>query len=273
VVLHEKLDRLKHRLFELKSVVIAFSGGVDSTFLLKVAYDTLGTKAIAVTIQSALHPTWETNEAQELVSRIGAEHIQEWVDVFQIPGLADNPPDRCYHCKKRVFGRIQEIAEKRGALAVLDGTNADDINDFRPGMKAIAELGVLSPLKECGISKQDIRILSKELGLPTWNKPSYACLASRIPYGQSITHEKLKVVEKAEEYLMALGYRQIRVRHHGDIARIEVGAAEKKKFLSDANIEKTSEKLKALGFLYVTLDLDGYRTGSLNEALKQKGEA
>jgi uncharacterized protein len=273
MVLQEKYDRLKHRLSELKSVVIAFSGGVDSTFLLKVAYDTLGPKAIAVTIHSALQPTWEINEVQELVSGIGAEHIQERVDVFQIPGFADNPSDRCYHCKKRVFRRIQEIAAERGALAVLDGTNADDINDFRPGMKAIAELGVLSPLKECGISKDDIRLLSKELGLPTWNKPSFACLASRIPYGQSITLEKLRAVEKAEEYLITLGYRQIRVRHHGDIARIELGADEKERFLSDEDAKKISEKLKEMGFLYVTLDLDGYRTGSLNDALKQKGEA
>ncbi|MGE5633247.1 MAG: ATP-dependent sacrificial sulfur transferase LarE [Caulobacteraceae bacterium] len=210
-------------------------------------------------------------DAESVTRGTAMEHIFMNMDVMSIGGFRDNPPDRCYHCKKAIFGRIKEEAAKYGIEIILDGTNSDDDNDYRPGMKALKELGVKSPLKECGLGKSEIREYSRQLGLGTWDKPSMACLASRIPYNESITLEKLKLVEKAEMYLQQEGFRQFRVRCHGNIARIEIAPAEMPKILDLDIMKSINDELKAIGFSYVTLDMQGYRTGSLNETLGKNG--
>jgi pyridinium-3,5-biscarboxylic acid mononucleotide sulfurtransferase len=265
--LNNKLEQLKENLKALGSVAVAYSGGVDSTFLLKVAYDVLGDKAIAVTARSSTYPEREFNEASEYIKGIGAKHIVIVSEELDIEGFSKNPTNRCYFCKKELFTKVREIADQYGINAVLDGSNFDDIGDYRPGMTAAKEIGVVSPLKEAGFTKADIRVLSKELGVPTWNKQSFACLSSRFPYGNEITEPKLKMVERAEQFLMDLGFRQLRVRHHGDIARIEVGTEERSKFFNEKLMDDIVKELKGIGFKYVSLDLQGYRTGSMNEVL------
>lgn len=262
------LDKLKNFIHQYNRVAIAFSGGVDSSFLLKAASDALGSgNVIAITLKAAVNPEGEVVEATELAEFIRVKHIIIDVDVMSIPGFGENPPERCYLCKKAIFGRISEEAQAHGINTVFDGTNADDINDYRPGMRALGELGIISPLRECGLGKSEIRKYSRELGIKTWDKPSMACLASRVPYNEPITEEKLKMVGKAEGLLQAMGFVQFRVRCHGGIARIEIAPEEMAKILNINIMKDINGKLKGLGFHYVTMDLQGYRTGSLNEML------
>jgi len=264
-----KFQKLKDNLRNLGSVAIAYSGGVDSTFLLKVAADVLGDKVIAITAKSSTYPEREFKEAVKYIKDIGAKHIVIISEELEIEGFAKNPVNRCYFCKKELFSKIRKVADDNNIKEVLDGANVDDISDFRPGMKAARELQVISPLKEAGFTKNDIREMSKILGVPTWNKPAFACLSSRFPYGNEITVEKLSMVERAEQFLLDLGFRQIRVRHHEDIARVEVNAEERNKFFDIEMMDKVGNELKKIGFKYVTLDLLGYRTGSMNEVLSE----
>ena len=267
--LEQKFQKLKDSLKNLGSVAIAYSGGVDSTFLLKVAADVLGDSVIAITAKSSTYPEREFKEAVKYIEGIGAKHIVIISEELEIEGFAKNPVNRCYYCKKELFSKVRKVADDNNINAVLDGSNADDVSDFRPGMKAARELQVISLLKDAGFTKNDIRELSKKLGVPTWNKPAFACLSSRFPYGNEITVEKLSMVERAEQFLLDLGFRQIRVRHHEDIARVEVNAEEREKFFNIEIMDKVGNELKNIGFKYVTLDLLGYRTGSMNEVLSE----
>lgn len=265
----EKFEKLKEILRNLGSAAIAYSGGVDSTFLLKVAYDVLGDKVIAVTAKSSTYPEREFNEAKKYIEQFGARHIVIVSEELEIEGFAKNPVNRCYYCKKELFTKVGKVAEDNGIRYILDGSNFDDTGDYRPGMKAAKELSVVSPLKEAELTKKDIRELSKKLNIPTWNKPSFACLSSRFPYGNEITVSKLSMVEKAEQMLMDMGFRQLRVRHHGEIARIEVAPEERAKFFNVELMDKIGKEFKNIGFKYVTLDILGYRTGSMNEVLTE----
>lgn len=263
-----KLLRLRGLLSSLGSICIAYSGGVDSTFLLKVSKDVLGEKVLAVTATSPTYPQRELNEAIESAREIGVRHLLISSNELDIPGFSKNTANRCYYCKHDLFGKLKAEAGKHGIKTVADGSNYDDTKDYRPGRKAAGELGVRSPLCEAELTKNEIRYLSRELGLSTWNKPSLACLSSRIPYNERITEEKLKQVEEAEGFLRGLGFTQFRVRHHNDIARIEL-IAEEMSSLDDPEMRSAIDSaLKSLGFTYVTVDLKGYRTGSMNEALE-----
>lgn len=268
----DKLEQLKQYIRKLDRVAIAFSGGVDSTFLLKIAHQVLGEQVIAVTAVSELSPGWEAEQARYLARLIGSSQLEIRGDELNIQEFSRNGADRCYYCKQYRFSRILEIARGKGISYVADGSNYDDLQDFRPGRKAARELGILSPLEETGMTKAEVRFFSKEMGLPTWDQPSFACLASRIPYGQEITREKLKRVEVAEDFLRELGFKQLRVRVHGEIARIEVAAEEREKFFSTDLLDRISNRLKAIGFVYVTLELGGYRTGSMNQVLIMGGD-
>jgi pyridinium-3,5-biscarboxylic acid mononucleotide sulfurtransferase len=267
--LEEKYENLKKYIKQLGSAVIAFSGGVDSTFLAKVCKDVLNDSCLAVTATSSTYPEREFKEALELAKEIGIRHKIIKSEELEIEGFSKNPIDRCYYCKSELFSKLKKVADDEGIEYVLDGTNADDTGDFRPGRRAAKELGVKSPLLECGFTKDDIREMSKRLGLPTWNKPAYACLSSRFPYGQEITSEKLSMVEKSEEYLLNLGFVGFRVRHHGDVARIELNPDQINMMLDENIRKKVVSKLKEIGFKYVSLDLEGYRTGSMNEAISE----
>ena len=260
--IEEKYEALKIYLRELDSVAVAFSSGVDSTFLLKVAHDVLGDRAIAITAVSNFFPNRERDDAQTFCADEGIRQLIFEVNQLEINGVKDNPPDRCYRCKRALFERIKEIAFDNGIEHVVDGSNVDDVGDYRPGMKALVELNIISPLKHVGLSKHEIRVLSKELGLQTWDKPSFACLASRFVYGETISEEKLSMVERAEQFLLERGFRQVRVRIHDRLARIEIEPEEFDRLMKlRAELTKI---FKAIGFQYVTLDLQGYRTGSMN---------
>jgi uncharacterized protein len=252
------------------SLAVAFSGGADSTLVLKVALDCLPQPSVvAVIAASPTYPARELEEARSLARQLGAPVEEIETKELDDPAYVANPPDRCLYCKRELFEKVQQVARKHGLAAVADGSNADDEFDYRPGMRALDELGVRSPLKEAGIGKEQVREISRHLGLPTWDKPSMACLASRFPYGAHITRSQLKQVEAAEDFLRALGFKQVRVRHHGDIARIEVNADEIERLATKAVRAQVAERLRGLGYTYVTVDLEGFRSGSMNEPLKR----
>ena len=266
-ILHEKMKRLEDYLRGLGSVIVAFSSGVDSTFLLKVAHDVLGDNAVAVTACLRSFPARERTEAVDYCRREGIRHILVEVDELSIQGFGENPKNRCYLCKRALFSRMQAEAAAQGFPYVAEGSNVDDQGDYRPGLKAIEELGIKSPLREAGLTKEDIRRLSREMGLPTWDKQSFACLSSRFVYGETITEEKLGMVDKAEQRLLDLGFHQVRVRIHGNLARIEIDREEFEKILQPGVAAGLDDYLRSLGFVYVTLDLGGYQTGSMNRTL------
>lgn len=265
--LHEKKLKLEEYLKELGSIAVAYSSGVDSTFLLKVAKDVLKDNVIAVTARSASFPKRELDEATEFCKKEGIRQLFVDIDEMSIEGFRKNPVNRCYYCKHEVFTRITEAAVNCGIKYVAEGSNIDDNGDYRPGLKAVEELGIKSPLRYAGLTKSEIRALSKELGLPTWEKPSFACLASRFVYGEAITEEKLGMVDRAEQMLLDLGFKQFRVRVHGNIARIEVLPEEISKLMEETVRSAVYKRFKEIGFDYVTMDMAGYRTGSMNETL------
>jgi uncharacterized protein len=264
----EKYDRLQSILKQMGSVAIGYSGGVDSTLLVKVAVDVLGSRAVAMIGRSETYPTREFEEAVALAEQIGARYVVVKTEETDVLKFQENPPDRCYYCKTELFGKLGDIAEAENIAWIADGTITDDIGDFRPGMRAKSERNVRSPLLEAGFSKDEVRELSKHLGLSTWDKPAFACLSSRFPYGMGITRENLTRIDTAETLLRDLGFRYFRVRFHDErTARIEVGTQEIKRLGDDDLRRQIVNKLKDLGFTYVTLDLQGYRTGSMNEVL------
>lgn len=259
-----KTNQLKEVLKQYDHMAVAFSGGVDSTLLAKAAYEAYGDKAIAITIHSNMHASLEIESSKELAKSIGIKHIIHEVDAFTIPNFVENGPLRCYHCKMAIFNTIKSIAKEHGMMVLADGTNSDDLKDYRPGLKALEELSVVSPLKDANLSKQDIRDISKEYELPTWSKAAFACLATRIPTNEAITEDKLRKIEKGEDYLESIGFIQYRVRCHGDLVRIEVGPEEREKFFNMTLLNEVTEVFKKIGFKYVTLDLLGYKQGSMN---------
>ena len=263
--LNEKYDALLDSLRERGSLAVAFSAGVDSAFLLAAALQALGDNVLALTAVTAALPERELREAESLCRSLGARHVLVDVDALAVPAFRDNAPDRCYHCKKHIFTALLETAAAQGFPVLAEGSNLDDDGDYRPGRRAIRELGVKSPLREAGLAKAEIRALSASMGLPTARKPSFACLASRVPYGETITAEKLRRIDDAEQALLDLGFTQLRVRSHGDLARIEVPEADLPRLFGLR--EQISATLRDLGFAYVTMDLKGFRSGSMNETL------
>lgn len=266
--LQQKYEILKEYIKSLESVAVAFSSGVDSTFLLRVAHDVLGAQAMAVTARSCSFPERELKEAIAFAKENGIVHRIVDSEELEIEGFSENPVNRCYLCKHELFSKMKEIAEKLGFKEVVEGSNLDDLGDYRPGLTAIEELGVKSPLRYAELTKDEIRLLSKEIGLPTWEKQSFACLSSRFPYGQSITPQKLKMVDDAEQLLLDLGFRQVRVRHHDSLARIEIDENQFPKIMEKEIRGQINSRFKEIGFTYISLDLAGYRTGSMNETLK-----
>ncbi len=266
----QKWDLLQSRLAEMKTAVIAYSGGVDSAVLLRTAADVMGPELIAVTAVSETYPPGELDSAVAFARTLGIHHLIIPGTELEHEEFMRNGPDRCYHCKKDLFGSLRRLAESEGIAFILDGTNADDLHDHRPGRRASEELAVRSPLAEAGLTKDEIRRRAKTLMLPMWDKPSLACLSSRIPYGTRITLDLLRTVQAAEDVVRRAGVRQVRVRHHGDTARIEVAKDEFGPLLSGSEAARIVREVKSLGYLYVCLDLEGYRSGSMNEAIPQK---
>ncbi len=269
--LEGKLEYFNQYIKQLGSIAVAFSGGVDSAFLLKAAYDVLGSSVIAVTIHSCIFPEREHLEAEKFCRKYGIRQVICEADVFSIEGFERNPQSRCYLCKRSMMEQIIKTAKEQQMAYVVEGSNLDDDGDYRPGHQAVRELGIKSPLREAGMTKADVRALSRQMGLPTWEKPSFACLASRFVYGEMITPEKLAMTDRAEQLLMDHGFRQVRVRVHGSMARIEVLPEEFELLMRQEIRENIVNKLLEYGFTYVTLDLKGYRTGSMNETLKLNG--
>jgi len=267
---NDKYNVLIDYLKSLEKVVLAFSGGVDSTFLLRAAKEALGDNVKAVTVLAPYIPKWEIAEAKELVKALGVKH--EIIEAPIIESIRYNPEDRCYLCKTAIFSMITSRAQEEGYHYVIDGTNFDDISDYRPGLKALKELSVKSPLLECKLTKAEIRAFSKELGLNTWDKPAYACLLTRIPYGNELKEEDFEKIENAEKFMMSIGFRAVRVRCHGDLARVEVDKKDRNKLFNEALLDRISKEIKECGFKYVTLDLQGYRVGSFNETMVKTNE-
>ena len=266
--LQQKKERLQALIEGMGSVAVAFSAGVDSTYLLKVSHDILGDRAVAVTARSPAVPQRELEAAKAFCRAEGITHVIVTPGELDTEGFRKNPPERCYICKRKILTELISAANALGISNVIEGANTDDDGDYRPGKAAVAELGVKSPLREAGLTKAEIRALSKELGLPTWDKPSFACLYTRFAYGETITEEKLVMVERAEQKLLDLGFERVRVRVHGDIARIEIDPAGFERIVKPETASEINAYLRKLGFMYVSLDLGGYTTGSMNRALE-----
>ncbi len=265
----QKKNALLNNLKGLPSLMVAFSGGVDSTFLLAVAAEALDDRVLAVTATSPVHPITDIKNANEFTKSHGIRHITYESDEKKIPEFRANSPDRCYHCKKAICMKLWEIAKEHGITHIAHAINADDLSDYRPGIRAASEMGLIAPLVDVELTKEEIRFLSKEMGLVTWDMPSMACLASRIPYGEPITDEKISMVQRAEKILADAGLKHYRVRHHGTVARIEAGTNDLPVFFSQTFRERIINDFKAIGFLHIALDLEGYRSGSMNRGLQQ----
>ena len=267
-LLEKKLSKLKNYLRSIDSAIIAFSGGVDSTFLLKIASDILKDKVIAVTAKSPTFTQTELKDSKIIAQELKVKQVIIQTGELQNKSFTANDRERCYYCKNELLGLISKYAKKNNFNYIFDGSNYEDVNDWRPGAKAVKKWGVISPLKEAGLTKEEIRTASKELGLSTWDKPAAACLASRIPYGTKITEDLLKKIGSAESALKKLGFKQVRVRHHGNIARIELPTHDIRKILNSKIKNTVIKSLKKLGYIYITLDIEGYTTGSMNKTLK-----
>lgn len=266
----DKQQKLESVIKRLGSVLVAFSGGVDSALVLAVAHSVLGDKVLAVTAQSPSLPKRELSAAAEFADMIGVERLVIETEEMSLPQYRQNPADRCYHCKSELYGKLQKIAAERNLLRIANGINLDDLGDYRPGIGAAREADVVSPLCDAGFAKQDVRDLSRKLGLPTWEKPAMACLSSRIPYGQPITEKKLSMVEQAEDLLLSLGFKRLRVRHHGDIARIELNQDDIARFFANGISDAVQERFSQIGFNYTAVDIAGYKSGRFNETLNKE---
>ena len=263
---------LVHHLADLDSLLVAFSGGVDSAFLLVMARQALGEKVVAVTASSSIHPVRETEAAKDFARERGISHVVFPSEELNIPGFAANSPDRCYFCKRNLFENLVGMAGEKGLKHVAHGANLDDLSDYRPGFRAAEEACVMAPLIDSQLCKEEVRFLSKEMGLSTWDRPAMPCLATRFPYGSPITEEGLKMVEYAESFLLEQGFKVVRVRHHGSVARVEVGRSELKNIMDEGLAKAIVEKFRKIGFEHVALDLEGYVSGSLNRSIRETGE-